>query len=654
MARPANARIARLARRHGILTEFVDASGRRRRASTSTQLDLLRALGAGPVEGRTPRTGGAGRPRGSAIVRILRPSARATTIRIPGTRSLRGEFQLEGTARPRPVRSDRKGLWRLPAKLPPGVHTLRYPAGDGATHVCLIVAPSRLPSAPTPKRWGIFVPVYALRDHGTWGCGDFRALERVGSWAARHGATVLSTLPLLPAFLDRPFEPSPYRAVSRSFRNELFLDPTATPEFRRSRVLQRRVRSAGFLRRVARLERRAHVDFRAVARLKREVVEQLLREFPRAPASRRRAYRRFLARTPDIDAYARFRASREPGRRHAEEYHRFVQWLTAEQLEGVATRLRRRGIVLALDLPIGTHPQGFDAVRDQGIFAQGVEVGSPPDPGVPAGQNWGMAPYRPEELRRAGYAPVVRSLRHELSVSRILRIDHVLGVHRLFWIPVGQPPRRGAYVRSPARELYAVVLAEASRVGATIIGEDLGTVPREVRPEMRRRGLLGMYVAELEWDGPGRPRAIPAASAAMLNTHDHLPFAGYWARRSRSAASAPGLRRGFPAGGTPVHEALRISLERLARSPAALLIVNLEDAWGETRPQNVPGTRGANFSRRFLRSTEEFTHDRVINQWLSSLDALRRGRYARWPSQPAPAADRPARGRPPRRRSRRR
>jgi 4-alpha-glucanotransferase len=654
MARPTNARIARLARRHGILIEFVDASGRRRRAPTSTLVALLRALGVSPND----RDGSARRddegPGGSASVCVIDPLHRATSIRTPGASSLRGELQLEGKARSTSVRTNRDGTWQLPRRLPSGIHTLRYRANDRDVRIYLIAAPARLPPPEGSKRWGIFVPVYALRDHRTWGCGDFRALEAVGAWAARHGATVLSTLPLLPAFLDDPLEPSPYRAVSRSFRNELFLDPTATPEFRRSRVLRRRIRTTRFRRRVARLERRPHVDFRAVARLKREVVEQLLREFARAPPARRRAYRRFLARTPDIDAYARFRAEREPKRRDAEEYHRFVQWLTAEQLEHVVARLRRRGIVLALDLPIGTHPDGFDASRDRAILAPEVQVGSPPDPGVPAGQNWGMAPYVPEALRRVGYAPLVRSLQHELSVSRILRIDHVLGVHRLFWIPAGQPARRGAYVRYPVQELYAVVLSEASRVGATIIGEDLGTVPPEVRPEMRRRGLLGMYVAELEWDGPGRPRLIPRASAAMLNTHDHLPFAGYWARRPRSRVAARGRERGFPSGSTPVREALQLSLERLARSRATLLIVNLEDAWGETQPQNVPGTQGANFSRRFRRTIEAFTHDSALNQWISTIDALRRGRYARWPHRPAPAHGRPARARPPGRRPHRR
>jgi 4-alpha-glucanotransferase len=481
------------------------------------------------------------------------------------------------------------------------------------------------------------VPIYALRDDRTWGCGDFRALERVGIWAARHGATVLSTLPLLPAFLDRPFDPSPYRPVTRSFRNELFLDPVSTPEFRRSARLRARVRSKEFRRRVAALERRDHVDFRAAARLKREILEAMLREFRRAPSARRRAFRRFVEAHEDLEEYSTFRASLERNRPGAREYHRFVQWLSAEQLEAVARRLRRHGIVLALDLPIGTHPRGFDALREAGLLAASIHVGSPPDPGVPRGQDWGFAPYVPQRLRRTGYAPWVRALRHELAVSRVLRIDHVLGLHRLFWIPEGRSPRAGAYVRQPVEELYAVVLGEAARAGATIVGEDLGTVPPGLRPELRRRGLLGMYVAELEWDGPGPPRPIPRECVAMLNTHDHLPFAGYWARRDRTARASPSRREGFPEGATATPVALRTALERLARSRAVLLIVNLEDAWGETRPQNVPGSAGRNFARRFRWRTEEFTRNRSINQWLSSIGRLRRGGTAVW--HPLPTSD---------------
>ncbi len=445
-------------------------------------------------------------------------------------------------------------------------------------------------------------------------------------WAARYGATLVVTLPLLPAFLDRPYEPSPYRPVSHRFWNEVYLDPTRTPEFRRSKSLRHRVQGRRFRERVARLERRESVDFRSVARLKRGVVEQMLDEFVRAPLSRRRAFRRFLETTPGVDDYARFRASGESDPARGAAYHRFAQWLVDEQLRQVERRLRRRGVILGLDLPLGTHPRGFDVQREARSYASGIRIGSPPDPGVPRGQDWNIPSFDPDRLRNSGYRPFADALRHQFEVAGLLRIDHVLGFHRLFWIPAGAAPRAGAYVRFPARDLYAVLLAEAARANAIVVGEDLGTVPPGLRSELRRRGLLALYVAELEWDGPGRPRAIPRECTASLNTHDHLPFAGYWVERVR-AGRPPALGDGFPPTNVPASEAFRLATERLARSPARFVVVNTEDLWGETRPQNVPGERGANFTRRFRIDLATLRRNPRVAELLSTLDALRRRRY---------------------------
>jgi 4-alpha-glucanotransferase len=523
-----------------------------------------------------------------------------------------------------PLRGEGERKVRLPSNLRPGLYRIvREPPVPGRV-TQLIVAPPRLPRPDAPRRWGLFVPVYAIRDGGTWGCGDLRALEAVGSWGASQGASVLATLPLLPAFLDRPLEPSPYRAVSRRFWNEVYLDPTETPEFQRSRVAQRMVRSREFRGRVAELERRDYVDFRGVARLKRTVVEQLLREFHRAPRSRRSAFARFVRSSEGLSEYARFRSSQDHTGTRGGEYHRFAQWLTHEQLERTALRLRRRGVVLAFDLPIGSHPSGFDTEYDASTYAQGASIGSPPDPGVPRGQDWDIRPYHPERLRDAGYRPLARAVRHALSFAPILRIDHALGFHRLFWIPKGEPPRNGGYVRMRARELYGVVLAEAARVGAEVIGEDLGTVPPELRPSLARRGLLRLYVAQYEWDGEGRPRPIPSGCVAMLNTHDQVPFAGYWKKRGSERPGRTSRReRGFPPPGTPVAEAFRIATRRLARSRARLVLVTLEDLWGEVRPQNVPGTKGRSFSRRFAHDLETLESHPEWSAFLRSLRPLR-------------------------------
>lgn len=611
--------VASRARRRGILTEYVDASGREQRASRSTIEAIERALG--PFQGAAARdvpvllaTPGSPRPllqgrrRGGSAV----PRARLGFAR--GRR---------GRARPRGSRSGAP----VGASIPLGVHNIRVSSGRRVREGFLIVAPRRLP-ARRGRRWGLFAPVYALRDARTWGCGDLRALEELGRWAADRGASALATLPLLPAFLERPFDPSPYRPVSRRFWNEVYLDVPSTSEFRRSASLRSWCASAPFRARVAALERRPVVDFRAVYRLKRHALEQMLREFSRAPAARRRAFARFIARTPGLDEYARFRARHARDRRREAAYHRFVQWLTDEQLRAVARRLRRRGVELVLDRPLGTHPDGFDARADADLYVHGVSLGSPPDPGVPDGQDWGFAPFHPERLRASGFRPLVEDLRHEFSVAGMLRIDHVLGWHRQYWIPHGRRPSEGAYVRQRARELYAIVRAEAARASAQVIGEDLGTVPPELRPALRRQGLLALYVAQLEWDGAGTARPIPRACVASLNTHDQLPFAGYWAERRHRGATGT-TEAGFPSGDTPTHLALRDALVRLARSPAQLLLVNLEDLWGESRPQNVPGAIGPYFARRCARTLEELRADVAGAQLLSIIDASRRRRYVR-------------------------
>ena len=488
-----------------------------------------------------------------------------------------------------------------------------------------MVAPPRLAAPGGPRRWGVFVPVYAVRDGRTWGVGDLSSFERIGRWAARYGASLLATLPLLPAFLDRPFEPSPYRPVCRRYWNELYLDPRATPEFARSPSARRLVASPAFRRRVAQLERGDRVRFRAVARLKRAVLERMLHDFRDAPRARRTAFRRFVERTEGLREYARFRAELERSGPAGARYHLFAQWLVDEQLARVSERLGRVGVDLLFDLPIGVHPEGFDARADPEFAPAGVSLGSPPDPGVPEGQEWGIRPLHPRRMRERGYAGWAEALAQQFRIARFLRLDHILGLHRLFWVPEGRPPSEGVYVRSPKEELYAVLLAEARRAGGTVVGENLGTVPADRGPDLRRRGILGLYVAQLEWGAPGGGRPVPRDSLATLNTHDHLPFAAY--RRARGALPFAGpatrSRRRTPPSRA---DDLARALGALAASPARLLLVNLEDLWGELRPQNVPGrVRPRPFARRFRVGFRTLRQRHEWSELLCAIDAVRRG-----------------------------
>ena len=619
MPRARSGTLRRRAHAAGILLRYRDLEGRWRTASEPTLNALLRVLEEPPA--RSP---------GFPPVVVVRGGARPPrNFALPGPSGpgrSRVFLRSEGTGKWRRLRFDRRGRVVLPKGTSFGCHELRVDRAGRRSSSRLVLAPARLPSGGPSRRWGVFAPVYALRDESTWGCGDLTAFERLGEWAASLGASVLATLPLLPAFLDRPFEPSPYRPVSRQFWNEVYLDPRRTPEFARSSAAQRYVRSTAFRRRVAGLERRPYVDFRAVAKLRREVIERMLRSFDRAPSARRTAFRRFTQRTAGIREYARFRASFERDRPQAVRYHLFVQWLVDEQLLAVAARLRALGIDLYFDLPLGVDPRGFDAQRHAALLARSMSTGSPPDPGVPGGQDWGFAPWHPRRLRDSGYRPWIDALAHHFGVARILRIDHALGLHRLFWIPRGAPPANGAYVRFPAEPLYATLVAEAARAGAEVVGEDLGTVPPELRPALRRNGLLRIFVAQLEWDGPGSMSLPPADCVASLNTHDHPPFATYWKDRTVRRTGAPDRTGRFPSG-ERAPEAFRRATDLLARSAASLFLINLEDLWGERQAQNVPGRSGTRlFSRRFRDDLGALRRSRRWSELLSSVDSLRRRR----------------------------
>ena len=626
--------LRRRARAAGILLRFRDLEGRWRTASKETLTAILSVLEAPSARGgSSPRKRARSTRDPSGLlppVIVLRGNARRRRV-FPLPVPFRGGavrsfWRPEGTSRWHRLSPARHGRVVRTEPLPYGCHELRIERAHRSQFGRLVVAPHRLPARGTPRRWGIFAPVYALRDEGTWGCGDLTAFEHLGEWASSVGASVLATLPLLATFLDRPFEPSPYRPVSRRFWNELYLDPRRTPEFRRSRAAQRLVRSPSFRRRVVALERRPYVDFRAAALLKRAVLERMLRSFDRAPSARRTAFRRHVARTAGLWEYARFRASLERGRPRATRYHLFVQWLVDEQLRQVVSHLRDRGVDLYFDLPLGVDPRGFDARRDAELFVPSISTGSPPDPGVPLGQDWGFAPWHPGRLRDSGYRPWIEALAHHFKTARIVRIDHALGLHRLFWIPRGDPPSRGAYVRFPTEELYATLVAEAARAGAEVVGEDLGTVPPELRPALRRNGLLRTFVAQLEWDGPRGVHAPPDDCVASLNTHDHPPFAAYWQHHRAHHAEGPSRPGRFrPEEREP--EAFRRATQLLAQSTARLFLLNLEDLWAERRAQNVPGHSGNRmFSQRFRFDLAALQRNPRWGELLSSVDTLRRRR----------------------------
>jgi 4-alpha-glucanotransferase len=527
----------------------------------------------------------------------------------------------------------------LPGALPIGYHELSLEFGGTRGESLVVSAPGQAPETNEGRRtWGVFLPLYALRSRRSWGIGDFTDLGALAGYVGDRGGTVLGTLPILATFLDEPFDYSPYNPASRLFWNELFIDVDRIPDLAECSTARRLVESAGFRAGVEALRRSNLVDYRKQMAHKRPVLFELSRFVATRESGRRAELRSFLEQRPQVVDYARFRAAcerhRAPWQRwprrlarggiregdvdpEVERYHIYAQWIAHEQIEDLARTAEAAGVGLYLDLPLGVHPSSYDVYREQDVFMTGVSAGAPPDSFFNRGQDWSFPPFHPYRLRAERYRHFIAVLRHHLGQARVLRIDHVMWLHRLFAIPHGMDASNGVYLNYHADELYAIICLEAHNGNSLVVGEDLGTVPENVRGKMARHGLRGMYIMQYETaPRPGAaPPEVPVNCLAGLNTHDMPTFASYWkgldirervdyglldesgakTERKRRAAQRKSLvahlrKQGLLREKATIENVLRACLSHLAASRARCVLVNLEDLWLETRPQNFPGT----------------------------------------------------------------
>ncbi|QGP93896.1 4-alpha-glucanotransferase [Neomoorella glycerini] len=545
----------------------------------------------------------------------------------------------------------------LPARLPWGYHHLQISLPGLTRKVLIIAAPAQAwyPAAGQGEHlWGCFLPLYALHSRRSIGAGDFGDLEALSLWVKKLGGSFTGTLPLLAAFLDEPFDPSPYQPVSRLFWNEFYLDISRLEEARQCREVGDLLNSAAVREEIASLRAGRLVDYRRGMGLKRRLLALCARHFFASDTGGRAEMEAWLAGKPAARDYARFRAAVEKQRAawtewpsrmregclkegdydtEAMQYHLYVQWQAQRQVQALATRARRSGPGLYLDLPLGVHREGYDVWRHRRNFVLAASSGAPPDTFFRQGQDWGFPPLHPEGIREDGYRYYIACLRHHLRHAGILRLDHVMGLHRLYWIPQGLAATEGVYVRYHAGEFYAILALESRRHKAILVGEDLGTVPGYVRQAMTRHKIKRMYVLAAEHTGnPGRAlRPVPRESLACLNTHDMPPFAafrreGQKSGRQRAALPVFLYNRGFlQVPTTATDSLLRGCLAYLAASPAHLLLVNLEDLWLETEPQNIPGTEVhyPNWRRKARYSLEEFTRNAGVISLLQEVNYWR-------------------------------
>jgi 4-alpha-glucanotransferase len=562
--------------------------------------------------------------------------------------------------------------------LPLGYHRLQLRVND-LTFAALLLASLRQAYGAVDdgtRRWGIFCPLYAVTSENSWGAGNFSDLGALLDFAAQRGASVVGTLPLLATFLDEPFNPSPYAPVSRLFWNEFYLDIERTPELPQSPVASAMIQSSGFQNELKRLRAAPLVEYRQLMALKRSVLEETMQALLNQDSERRAAFELFVANHDLALDYAAFRAKVERERRtwehwpavnrdgtlrsgdfdeRVKNYHLYVQWLADDQLKALGQNGKADGgAALYLDFPLGVNRDGYDVWRERKVFALEASGGAPPDPFFTKGQNWGFPPLQPEGLREQGYRYYIQCLRHHLQRAGMLRIDHVMGLHRSYWIPHGFAPTEGVYVHSQAEEFYAVLSLESHRHRAQIIGENLGTVPPYVNVAMARHNIIGMQVSQfLVSANPWQAlQDVPRATVASLNTHDTPTFAGFWngadirdrvelgilvpaeaeiLYRERTAQCERFVHELASLGelahdGGDLMAVLRAWLFHLAGKNASLLLVNLEDLWLETAPQNVPGTweERPNWRRKARLAVEQISATSAIEEILKKIDEIRR------------------------------
>jgi 4-alpha-glucanotransferase len=586
----------------------------------------------------------------------------------------------------------------LPA-LPPGYHRLQLSQHDGTplASTRLIVTPPRCFEPQALRRggrmWGPAIQLYTLRSTRNWGVGDFTDLGGFAEAAARLGADVVGLNPLHALFPAEPDLCGPYSPSSRYFLNVIYIDPEAVPEFSASVEARRLVTTPEFQARLAQLRAAPYVDYRGVMTCKLEVLRKLYEHFSvHATGSRRSEFSQYLKQCGEsLENYALFHALhahftaagtvggwpawpvayRHPRStavqafRAAEaaevEFHCWLQWVAGAQLEEAEHRARRAGLRLGLyrDLAVGPNAGGAETWAERELYADAATVGAPPDALALQGQDWGIPPCRPDALRAQAYEPFVQLLRANMGRDGALRIDHVMMLFRLWWVPRGCQSAQGGYVHYPLDELMAIVALESQRQRCLVIGEDLGTVPPEVRVAMSEYGLYSYRVLLFEHDADGRfrrPAEYPRQALAAVNTHDLATLASFWKgsdidlrerlglypelgqadlERRRRAATRSALLEALAEEGLSPLDAPELAPQSLAwavqcylaRAASAVLVLQPEDWLGVDSPVNVPGTHEAypNWARKLPVDWQEFMAEPSVRALADAVCTARQG-----------------------------
>ena len=658
-----------LAARYRVATQYQDANGRQVVVPDHTLVDVLAALGVAATSDDDCRAALRAhdraywsRPLPPVIVmragtptllwaHVTHGSPARVWIRLEDGTVWAGLRQLDNFTPPYDLdgRLVGEATFELPGDLPLGYHRLYLDDAGGDEGAAVIVTPASLtvPERLGSRRtWGLVTQLYSVRSKRSWGIGDLTDLTDLAVWAGtQHKAGYVLVNPLHAAAPSVPMEPSPYLPTSRRFFNPLYLRVEAVPEFAYVRGRRRIAKMRDEVQ--AGAKRADTVDRDAAWAAKRTALEALHR-VPRS-AGREVAYAAFRDREGQaLDDFATWCALAEVhggdwhqwprdlqhpngagiaafATEHADEidFHRWLQWQLDEQLTDTQAHALAAGMALGImhDLAVGAHPNGADAWALQDVVALGVNAGAPPDAFNQQGQDWSQPPWRPDALAEQEYRPFRSMVGAVLRHAGGVRVDHIIGLFRLWWIPKGAKPIDGTYVYYDHEAMIGILALEAHRAGALVVGEDLGTVEPWVRDYLRERGLFGTSVLWFELDRDGAP--LPAKrwreySLSSVTTHDIPPTAGYLAgdhvrlrdrlglltrsfdeelagNRAELEAWLTELRRvgllpADPEKPVDVDDTVLALYRYLGRTPSKLLALSLSDSVGDRRTQNQPGT----------------------------------------------------------------
>jgi len=564
----------------------------------------------------------------------------------------------------------------LPGRFPLGYYDLMVTMRLGSRVLkaksFVIAAPQRCYLPPgSKKEWGIGVQLYGIRSRKNWGIGDFRDLEQIMKTAAKQWKA--STIGLQPLHSLTPGLRSPYSPSSRLCWSPLYLNVEQVAEFRLSSKIQRMFRTKKFQATLQTLRSSQFVEYEVVRQLKMSVLEDLFRVFNRhhfqPRTTRGRAFIRFVENAPDfLTRFCVFQALQEhfggavwqewpsdyheptsPSvkqfqKKHAAriQYFFYVQWLCELQLSRLDQIAKKSSLPLGLyhDLPVGIHPDGADAWGFQDQLAKDATMGAPPDSFNLQGQNWGLLAPNPRALRQYGYEFFRQTVSQNMKHGGVLRIDHALGLFRMFWVPYGQSGQDGLYLKTVVDEMLAVLALESVRHKVMVVGEDLGTVTPAIQRKLEDAGLLSYRLLFFEREHGGafhQPSQFPSQALVSATTHDLPTLKGYWEGRDIEMKAQAGLypqpvdreretqareedrrqlwealgRAGFavpetmPASLSP--EMVTMYYQFLARTPSRLLMVQLEDILGELDTPNLPGAADSVYPSWRVRLSRELT-----------------------------------------------